>query len=212
MMRTMRASAKWIMAIVAVSFVGWMVFEVGMDITGQGSQTANDEIARVNGQKITSSMFYGAVSNAQEQQRQAGNILYTLDAQRDLEDQVLEGIVQQILIQKETERRGIKVTDNEIAQAMMNMPMQEMLQVPEFQTDGQFDLSKYQRYLQSQRQSAFALSLQEQYRADIPQRKLIDRLTEDVAFSDARLWRMYRDRADSVAAKVDYNHASGRIS
>ncbi len=72
MMRTMRASAKWIMAIVAVAFVGWMVFEVGMDIQGQGSTTANDEIARVNGRKITADVFYGAVRNAQEQQRQAG--------------------------------------------------------------------------------------------------------------------------------------------
>ena len=202
MMRTMRASAKWIMGIVAVAFVGWMVFEVGMDIQGQGSTTANDEIARVNGRKITADVFYGAVRNAQEQQRQAGNVLYTLDAQRDLEDQVLEGLVQQVVIQNESDRRGITVTDNEIAQAMMNMPLPEMMQVPEFQTDGQFDLSKYQRYLQSQRQSAFALSLQEQYRVDLPQRKLIDRLTADVAFSDGKLWRLYKDRYDSVTTKV----------
>ena len=202
MMRTMRASAKWIMAIVAVAFVGWMVFEVGMDIQGQGSATATDEIARVNGRKITADVFYSAVRNAQEQQRQAGNILYTLDAQRDLEDQVLEGLVQQVVIQNETDRRGISVTDTEIAQAMMNMPLPEMLQVPDFQTDGQFDLSKYQRYLQSQRQSAFALSLQEQYRVDLPQRKLIDRLTADVAFSDGKLWRLYQDRSDSVTTKV----------
>ena len=57
MMRTMRAGAKWIMAIVAVSFVGWMVFEVGMDISDQGSTSATDEIARVNGQKITADVF-----------------------------------------------------------------------------------------------------------------------------------------------------------
>ena len=86
MMRTMRASAKYIMAIVAVAFVGWMVFEVGMDISGQGSASANDEIARVNGRKINGEQFYTAVRNAQEQQRQYGNIMYTLDAQRDLED------------------------------------------------------------------------------------------------------------------------------
>ena len=116
MMKTMRGIAPWIMLVVAVSFVGWMVFEVGMDISGQGSTTANDEIARVNGRKITADVFYAAVRNAQEQQRQAGNILYTLDAQRDLEDQVLEGIVQQVLIQNESDRRGISVTDNEIAQ------------------------------------------------------------------------------------------------
>ena len=36
MMRTMRASAKWIMGAVAISFVGWMVFDVGMDVGGRG--------------------------------------------------------------------------------------------------------------------------------------------------------------------------------
>jgi peptidyl-prolyl cis-trans isomerase D len=202
MMRSMRASAKWIMAIVAVSFVGWMVFEVGMDISGQGRASANDEIATVNGKKITGDMFYSAVRNAQEQQRQVGNIMYTLDAQRDLENQVLESLVQQFVIQDEARRRRITTTDDEIRRAMMNMPLPEMIQVPEFQTDGQFDLSKYQRYLQSQRQSPFAIALQEQYRVELPQRKLIDRLSADVFFSDGKLWRLYRDRYDSVSTKV----------
>jgi parvulin-like peptidyl-prolyl isomerase len=190
------------MAIVAVSFVGWMVFEVGMDITGQGSASANDEIARVNGRKITGEQFYSAVRNAQEQQRQMGNIVYTLDAQRDLEDQVLEGLVQQIVIQEESRRRSISTTDEEVRQAMLNMPLPEMVQVPEFQTDGQFDLSKYQRYLMSQRQSPFVLALQSQYEAELPQRKLIERLAADVFFSDGKLWRLYKDRYDSVATKV----------
>ncbi len=202
MMRTMRASAKWIMAIVAVSFVGWMVFEVGMDVTGQGSTRATDEIATVSGHKITGELFYSAVRNAQEQQRQAGNVIYTLDQQRELENQVLEGLVQQFVIEEETRRRGISVTDDEIADAMMNMPLPQMTEVPEFQTDGQFDLSKYQRYLQSQRNTPFAISLQEQYRVELPQRKLIDRLTAGVAYSDAELWRLYRDRYDSVATKI----------
>ena len=202
MMRTMRAGAKYIMAIVAVAFVGWMVFEVGMDISGQGAASANDEIAVVNGRKITGEQFYGAVRNAQEQQRQMGNIVYTLDAQRELENQVLEGLVQQIVIQEEARRRQISTSDEEIRQAMLNMPLPEMVQVPEFQTDGEFDLSKYQRYLMSQRQSPFVLALQSQYETELPQRKLVDRLASDVFFSDAKLWRLYRDRYDSVTTKL----------
>ena len=41
MMRTMRASAKWIMGVVAFFFVGWMIYGYGMDIAGRGSAAPN---------------------------------------------------------------------------------------------------------------------------------------------------------------------------
>ena len=31
-MRSLRANAKWIMLFLALAFVGWMVFDVGMDV------------------------------------------------------------------------------------------------------------------------------------------------------------------------------------
>ena len=61
MMRTMRGIAPWIMVIVAVSFVGWMVFEVGMDVSGQTSGGMVDEVARVNGRSIDFQTFSAAV-------------------------------------------------------------------------------------------------------------------------------------------------------
>ncbi len=202
MMRTMRASAKWIMGAVAISFVGWLVFDVGMDVGGRGGSTFTDVIARVNGQKIDVQTFYGAVRNAQEQQRAAGSPILTMDDQRDLEDQVLEMIVQQVALQDELERRGIAVTDEEIREAARNQPLPEMLQVPEFQTEGQFDLSKYQRYLQSQQDLGFLLAIEARYREEIPRLKLYERLTSDVYVADSRLWRIFRDQNDSVAADL----------
>ena len=77
----MRASAKWIMGIVAVSFVGWMIFEVGMNVTGQGRAGASDAVGRVNGTKIGVQAYYTAVRNAQEQQRQLGTPVFTLEDQ-----------------------------------------------------------------------------------------------------------------------------------
>ncbi len=71
MMRTMRSIAPWIMLIVAVSFVGWMVFEVGMDATGQGGATVNDKILSINGEGVGVQEFYLAVRATQDQQRQA---------------------------------------------------------------------------------------------------------------------------------------------
>ncbi|MFQ5702527.1 MAG: peptidylprolyl isomerase [Gemmatimonadales bacterium] len=202
MMRTMRASAKWIMGIVAVSFVGWMIFQVGMDVTGASGPSVNDAVARVNGQKIDVQTFYGAVRNAQDQQRQAGTPLYTLDQQRALEDEVLESMVQQIALVSEYKRRGITVTDDEIREAAQTQPPPEMFNIPAFQTDGQFDFEKYKRYLQSQTDISFKLALEARYRDELPRIKLFQRATADIYLPDSKLWQIYRDRYDSVSVRV----------
>ncbi|MDH3290780.1 MAG: SurA N-terminal domain-containing protein [Gemmatimonadota bacterium] len=203
MMRTMRGIAPWIMVIVAVSFVGWMVFEVGMDIGGQTSGGAANEVVRVNGRSIDLQTFYTAVRNQQELRRQQGIPTgFTLEEQRELEDAVVEQMIQEILLEQEYRRRGITATDREIREALLNAPLPELQQVPEFQTDGQFDLAKYQRYLRSGADPNFALALEARYRQEIPRYKFLDRITSDVYISDAKLWRIYRDRNDSVVADV----------
>ena len=52
MMRTMRASAKWVMGVLIVAFVGWLVFDVGMDVGGRGGGSSSLVVVRVNGEKI----------------------------------------------------------------------------------------------------------------------------------------------------------------
>ncbi len=203
MMRVMRGIAPWIMVIVAVSFVGWMVFEVGMDATGRGGQNAIDEVGRVNGQKIGLQTYYSALRNTQEQQRQQGvPVAETLEEQRALEDAVMEQLIQQMLLAQEYRRRGISVSDEEVRQAMLNAPPPEILQVPEFQTDGQFDVQKYQRYLLSGADPTFTFALEAQAREAIPRYKLQDRLVSDVYVSDAKLWQIYRDRNDSTTIRL----------
>ncbi len=202
-MRTMRGMAPWIMVIVAVSFVGWMVFEVGMDVSGQGTAGAADEVGRVNGRRIDLRSYLVALQNAQQaQQNQPGGAGRTLEEQRALEDAVFEQLVQEALLRAEYERRGIRVSDAEVLQAMLNAPPQEVMQIPEFQTEGQFDLEKYRRFLQTQADPSFRLGLEARYRDEIPRLKLLERLTSDVYVSDTKLWRMYRDRHDSTVARL----------
>ena len=203
MMRSMRAIAPWIMVIVAVTFVGWMVFEVGMDSGGQTSGSAAEEVASVNGRKVDYQTFYTAVQNTQELQRQQGvPAPATLEERRELEDQVMEQIVQEILLAQEYRRRSITATDREVRDALLNAPLPEVQRIPEFQTDGQFDLQKYQRYLRSQADPSFNLALEARYRGEIPRLKFFDQVTTDVYVSDAKLWRIYRDQHDSASADV----------
>jgi peptidyl-prolyl cis-trans isomerase D len=203
MMRSMRSIAPWIMVIVAVTFVGWMVFEVGMDIGGQTSGGASEEVAEVNGRAIDYQTFYTAVQNAQEMQRQQGvPAPATLEERRELEDNVMEQLVQEIMLAQEYKKRDITVSDREVRDALLNAPLPEVQQIPEFQTDGQFDIEKYQRYLRSQADPNFNLALESRYRAELPRLKFFDQVTTDVYVSDAKLWRIFQDQHDSATVDV----------
>jgi peptidyl-prolyl cis-trans isomerase D len=198
MMRTMRASAKWIMGVVAFLFVGWMIYGYGMDITGRGSARQN-VIARVNGRPIDAQTFYQAVRNEQERMRQQQQAApSTLEGQRQLENDVLEQLVQNMVLRDELNRRGITVTDQEIRDAAQTSPPPEVLELPEFQTEGRFDMQKYQRFISSSADPNFLLALEARYRDELPRVKLMEQLTAGIFVSDAELWQEYRDRHDSV--------------
>jgi peptidyl-prolyl cis-trans isomerase D len=211
MMRAMRASAKWVMGILVFAFVGWMVFDVGMGLTGQADYQVGQEIARVNGEKINAETFYGALREAQEQRRrETGAAPETLEEQRQLEDQVLDALVEQMLLRQEYQRRGIAVTDEEIRDAARNSPPPEIVTHPDFQTEGQFDLAKYQRYLSSS-DAQFKMLLEARYRDELPRIKLFEQLASDIFVSDAKLWRMYRDQNDSLTGVLVALRGDGLI-
>lgn len=201
MMRSFRGMAKWIMIVLAVAFVGWMVFDVGMDVTGRGGAGVSNEIARVNGTSIDQQTFYTSLRNAQEaERRRTGSAPTTLEEQKQLENRVLEEIYQQILLNNELRRRGIRVSNEEIIAAARTSPPPEVMDHPDFKTDGQFDMAKYQRYVATTPE--FQLGLEARYREEIPRLKLFEGLAAGVYVPTSRLWRMYRDQHDSVTVRL----------
>jgi peptidyl-prolyl cis-trans isomerase D len=136
---------------------------------------------------------------AQNQEQQTGRGL-TMDERARIEDQAFEQLVGSILLDQEYRRRGIRVSDDEIRDMAQQSPPPEMMQAPDFQTDGRFDPAKYRRFLGSPmaRQQGLLIQLENYYRSEIPKAKLFDQLAGDVFVSDAKLWANYRDQNDSV--------------
>ena len=62
MMQQLRNSTKWIMILVALAFVGLMVFEWGMDISGR-STGSQGEIGRVNGTPVPYEAYQATYRN-----------------------------------------------------------------------------------------------------------------------------------------------------
>ena len=184
------------MVVMAVAFVGWLVFDVGMDVTGSRVAPTRQTIARVNGENIDYITYQTALQNAR--QSTPGRAI-TLEDEQALGDQVLDQLVQEVLLNEELKRRGLKVTDEEIIAAAQNSVPPELENQPEFQTDGRFDMNKYRRYL-STNPREFQMALETRFRTAIPQNKLMQELASSVYVPTAKLWRMYQDQHDSVTA------------
>jgi peptidyl-prolyl cis-trans isomerase D len=205
-LQQLRSRSGWIWAIVFLFFVVGFLLADTSGLLGLGSApiTNNTVVAKVNGQDIPWLTWQNLANQLQQQQEQSGGRGLNLDERQRVEDQAFEQLVSNILLAQEYDRRGIRVSDAEIRQAAEQSPPPEMMQNPELQTDGQFDVAKYRRLLGSAaaRQQGLLISLENYYRTEIPRAKLFDQLAGDVFVSDAKLWANYRDQNDSV--KVSY--------
>lgn len=201
MMQDLRAKTKIVMIIVALAFVGLMVFDWGMDITGRSSNLATGEIGRVNGEPITYEAYSLAYQRlyAQAQQQSGGEI--SAEQVKQLEDAAFDQVVNEMLLQQEIERRGIRVTDNEIREAALWNPHPDLAQQEIFLTNGQFDIAKWQQFLNGpQASDEILLQLEGYYRGMIPQQKLLRQVTAGSYLSDAELWRLWRDQNETATA------------
>src|SRR5437867_2877560 len=202
MMRAMREITKPVFWVVAVSFIGWMAYGQITDIVGGGK----DVVLKVDGTVVRSQPFQQQYQATLEQyRRQQGGGRLTREDERQLQDRVADQFIQKILLERAYRRFGITVSDDEIIQAARSSPppqiMQQVLQDPTFQTNGQFDITKWQRYISSAG-SEFASQVEQLYRDYLPQRKPEEYRTADVYVCDAKLWRLWRDQHESVAVAL----------
>ena len=196
LMKTMRDNTKWIMLVTALAFVALMVFEWGMDITGISGGSM--ELGRVGSTPVTNDMYQSTFRNLYDQVSRSQAEPVTSQQNREIENSAWDEVVNQILISQELNRRGIRVTDDEIRQAALFAPPPGFQQERAFQTDGQFDLSKYQQYISTGAEDIMLLQLEAYYRDIIPRGKLLRQVTSGIQVSDAALWRSFRDENERV--------------
>jgi peptidyl-prolyl cis-trans isomerase D len=201
MMQAFRNAAKPLMVIVAFTFFAWLVLDLS-GITGGTGLLTQTSVGKVNGQSIDARTFQSVVQQSIDaQQRQSPGALGLEDYQR-IRDDVWDQFVTNSVLESEYARRGITVTSDEIVQALRTSPPAEFQKIPEFQTDSQFDLAKYQRWLTSSVAQQYLPSLEAQYRDQIRRSKLLSVVTADVFLSDAALWQQYRDEHEKVKIEL----------
>ena len=142
MLRTLRQNTKIVLWVVIVGFVGMIVLAWGMDITGRKSRS--QIMGEVNGQKISIQSFRRAVQQAIAQQREQAE---TDPDYGSIVRDTWDTFVRELLFQQEIEKRNIRVNDAEIVHYLHTNPPPGFQNVDIFQTDDQFDMSKYLEFL-----------------------------------------------------------------
>ncbi len=205
MLQTFRSFGKYIFWGLAVTFIGGFVFYESSGLFGRESgPTIGSTVMKVDGQEVPYGSYQRALEAAvQSEEQQRGHSL-TLDERAQVEKKTYDEIVQEILLEHEYKKRGISVTQEEIVEYAKFSPPPQYAQLPEMQTNGQFDFEKYQRFLRSPqaRQQGLLAQLEGYYRTTIPKQKLFEQVAAGAFVSDARLWQIYQDSHDS--AQVSY--------
>src|SRR5689334_7883116 len=185
--------------VIAFAFIGGFLFAQTSGLLGRTTVNQTTAVAVVNHHDIPYSDYVKQYQDEVQQQQRGGRSLSEDDVRR-VQNATFDRMVMDVLLQQEYERRGIVVTNEEIQQYAKYSPPPWVQQAPELQTEGQFDMQKYQRLLASSyaKQTGLLAGLEQYYRTEIPRRKLIDQIASGIYVTDAELWRIWRDQHDSA--------------
>ncbi len=202
MLRSMRRNTKVIMLVVAVAFVGLMVFEWGMDMSGRSNPGFTGEVGEVNGTTISYQTWTVAYRNLTDQARQQKGSALNDRELNLIEDQTWDQIVNDILIAQAIRRQGIRVTDDEVRLAFQTSPPPWLRDNPLFQTGGEFDFDKYRAFFGGPAADPTLLrQIEDYYRDVLPRIRLFELIASGIYVSDSELWTIYRDRNERVQVK-----------
>jgi len=201
MLQSMRSSAKYIWIFVTVAFIGGFLLYESSGLFGSAPITSTTSVATVNGEDILVTTWQTLSTQLEQQRTQSSGESISLDERQAIQDQAYNQLVDEALLRQEIRRRGITVSVDELTNAAKYSPPPQLAQDPQLQTNGQFDLAKYQRFLTSPsaKQSGLLVQLEGYYRDAIPKQKLYQQITSGLWISDAMLWLNYRDASDSAA-------------
>jgi peptidyl-prolyl cis-trans isomerase D len=198
-LQQMRSAAKYIWLFIIVAFVGGFLLVESSGLIGRTPLTPTTPVAEVNGREILYQEWQQRVQQALQNQQRSGRTL-SQDEVRQLENETLDEMIQQVLLEQEYRRRGIGVTDEEVRDFARYAPPPFLYNSPELQTEGRFDPVKYQRLLASPqaRQGGLLIGLESYYRNEIPKEKLFEQIADGVYLTDEELWRTYQDEHDTT--------------
>jgi len=158
-------------------FISW-----GASIMVGGGSKVN-VAAMVNGEPITAQEYARAFENMQRVYQQVYRDGFTpqVAAQLNLRQRAIDDLVNDALLRREARRLGLQVTDDEVRDAILN--------VPNFRTADRFDRTRYLAALRASRTTP--AEFEESQRQSLLITKLESLVTDGITVSDREIRDLY---------------------
>jgi len=197
-MQSFRTHGKTIIFVTAVIFI------VGMATMGvRDIFYPKPYVGKIAGKKITFDQYNDYLRrNLANYEQENPDKEVTAEVMKQLGEQTWNQLIQQILLDKEIKRLGIKVKDKEVEDKILNNPPDFVLQAPTLQTNGAFDKEKYIELLSTNEE--IATYIESYVRGNLPYEKLFDKIKSEVDVTEEEVLEDYKVKNDKADAKIIY--------
>jgi parvulin-like peptidyl-prolyl isomerase len=199
-MTKMRNNMPVILIGLVVIFIITIVFEWGMDYLGMSR--GNDTIGIIDGRKISYQEFSELVRQQADQYKQQTKQEPDDNAYRQIRDQVWNNLVTQELLQRETKKAGLYVTDQEIIDWVRGENPPEFL-VQQFRdSTGQFRRDAYESALNDPRNKDIWMQVETALRQQRLAEKMQSLVFSSIHVSEGELMDRFIDQNEK--ANIQY--------
>jgi peptidyl-prolyl cis-trans isomerase D len=197
-MRRHKGWLKWSLALVVLAFIVFYIPSFLNDPTAVGAGAAPTEvIAEVEGQSVTAGQFQQRYNSQIQAYRSAygAGLSDQLLRQLGIDQQILQQMVDEQAAFVEAQRRGIRVSDEELAQ--------QIFAIPGLQENGRFvGEQRYEQILRTQNPPMTKATFEETLRRSLMIDKLRAALTDWMTVSNDDVEREFRQRNEKARLQV----------
>lgn len=191
MFKFLRSNAKFFYWVIAATFVAFIFLAWGMDMAGGGAGQ-QVHVGKINGVDIPAWSFDRAVQEVQaDMRRQAPDRTLTPNQVALAREQAWDQIVREHILMAEVQRRGLRVSDEEVLRIFRENPPPEIL-AAFVDEDGEPDLQAYYNALGNPASGINWPQVEQWVRQNLPRQKLILMLTAGVSVSEEEVREAYR--------------------
>ncbi len=201
LMTKMRDNMPAILIGLVVAFVVMIIFEWGMDFGGMRGAQQN-VLGKVNDREISYQEFSDILRNVTEMQRQQFGGEIDEQFMGFIREQVWDNLVNELLLEEEIRRRGIRVTDDEIVNWVYGVNPPEFLRQQFSDEEGNFDRAAYDMALSDPRNREQVMQLEQMLRQQRKQEKLQSLLMSSIRVTEGEIRQHFKEQ--NVRMDVQY--------
>jgi peptidyl-prolyl cis-trans isomerase D len=193
-----------IIIVVLFFFVAMIILQWGADITS--SRRVDDTAGVIDGEEISIQEYDRFYSRLLRQEQDKVQTDLSSEKVEEIRQQAWMELVSGRILNREIERRGIHVTNEEIYGFLRMYPPPELQSAPQFMTDGQFDYQKYVNAMVSPENALFWAQVEAFILPDLKKLKLQEEILNTVRVTPAEVLEEYLRENEKV--QIGYIHIS----